>query len=159
MPRPSQSHDPFAHITPVSRILKGHLYLGGVNAIDHMSVRPELHVACAMECSPDPDDADKVVFIPLDDNPAVDWLSRPLWVRRVMQAGRHVGEGMCCGRVLVTCAMGVNRSGMIAALGLCRIGLAPQEAIDLLRAMRDPVVLCNEQFVRVVKVCGPKMGG
>ena len=157
MARPYQTDDPFDDLAPVSRILKGHLYLGGVDALDYMSVRPLLHVACAMECPPDRDGPEGVVFIPLDDDARVDWLSDPLWVRRVMQAGHYVGEWMQQGRVLVTCAMGINRSGMVAALGLCHIGLEPQEAIDLLRDKRSPWVLCNGQFVRVVLACGPSM--
>jgi hypothetical protein len=52
------------------------------------------------------------------------------------------------GKVLVHCQAGLNRSNLIAALALIKMGRTPTEAIDLLRAKRSPVVLCNEAFER-----------
>lgn len=50
------------------------------------------------------------------------------------------------GRVLVHCQMGLNRSGIVAALALIKSGMKPKEAISLLRARRGPDVLCNPVF-------------
>lgn len=51
------------------------------------------------------------------------------------------------GKTLVHCQAGLNRSGLVAALALVKMGRTPDEAIDLLRAKRGPVVLCNRTFV------------
>lgn len=48
--------------------------------------------------------------------------------------------------VLVHCQAGLNRSGLLAAATLKKLGRTGQEAIDLLRESRSPLVLCNEAF-------------
>lgn len=50
------------------------------------------------------------------------------------------------GKTLVHCQAGLNRSNLVAALALIRMGLFAAEAIDLLRSKRSPVVLCNQTF-------------
>lgn len=50
------------------------------------------------------------------------------------------------GPTLVHCQAGLNRSGLIAATALIRSGMAPAEAIALLREKRSPAVLCNDAF-------------
>lgn len=51
------------------------------------------------------------------------------------------------GPTLIHCQAGLNRSGLIAALVLIRDqGMDPQEAINLLRDKRSPLVLCNQSF-------------
>lgn len=49
-------------------------------------------------------------------------------------------------KVLVHCQAGLNRSGLLAATILVKMGSAPSDAIGLLRAQRSPLVLCNESF-------------
>ena len=49
-------------------------------------------------------------------------------------------------RVLVRCQAGLNRSSLVAALALVHRGLAPQEAIDAIRAGRSPNCLFNRSF-------------
>ena len=51
-------------------------------------------------------------------------------------------------KVLVHCQAGLNRSALIGALALVLDGMPAAEAIELLRAKRSPVVLCNETFER-----------
>jgi protein-tyrosine phosphatase len=53
-------------------------------------------------------------------------------------------------KVLVHCQAGLNRSGVVCALALINLGYGPQEAIDLMREKRSPMVLCNESFERWV---------
>lgn len=48
--------------------------------------------------------------------------------------------------VLVHCQAGLNRSGLLAARVLTLRGHRPAEAINLLRAQRSRLVLCNEAF-------------
>jgi protein-tyrosine phosphatase len=54
------------------------------------------------------------------------------------------------GPTLVHCQAGLNRSGMVAALTLVKLGFAPADAIDLLRKGRSPLVLVNESFEEFV---------
>lgn len=51
---------------------------------------------------------------------------------------------------LVACSAGLNRSGMVAALALQRLGHAPEATVELLRAARGPYALCNGLFERRV---------
>ena len=44
------------------------------------------------------------------------------------------------------CQAGLNRSSLVAALALVHRGLAPQEAIDAIRAGRSPNCLFNRSF-------------
>lgn len=50
-------------------------------------------------------------------------------------------------QVLIHCAGGMNRSGLLVAAALVREGMAPQEAIELIRSRR-PGALNNRQFVQ-----------
>ena len=50
-------------------------------------------------------------------------------------------------RVLVRCSGGLNRSGLVVASTLVRLGYAPDEAIDLVRRARGPWALTNPAFV------------
>lgn len=52
---------------------------------------------------------------------------------------------------LVTCAMGLNRSGLVAALALRELGYSADEAIQFVREARGPLALTNEEFVRLVR--------
>lgn len=47
---------------------------------------------------------------------------------------------------LVHCQAGLNRSGLVAARALILDGVAPADAISLLREKRSPAVLCNSAF-------------
>lgn len=50
------------------------------------------------------------------------------------------------GKTLIHCQAGLNRSGLISSLVLMKDGMSAQEAIDLLREKRSPLVLCNQNF-------------
>lgn len=58
-------------------------------------------------------------------------------------------------RVLVTCAKGVNRSALIAALAMVLAGSSADEAIARIRAHRKPASgatpLFNEHFCKLIK--------
>lgn len=54
------------------------------------------------------------------------------------------------GKVLVTCAAGINRSALVAALALRLLGVSPQAAIDQIQARRSPFCLNNETFYNTV---------
>lgn len=53
-------------------------------------------------------------------------------------------------RVLVTCWLGINRSGLVTALALCNVtGMSGADAVSLIRSRR-PGSLLNEHFVRLL---------
>lgn len=54
-------------------------------------------------------------------------------------------------RVLVRCSGGLNRSGLLVAATLVRLGYAPDEAIGLVRGARGPWALTNPAFVTHVR--------
>lgn len=48
--------------------------------------------------------------------------------------------------------MGYNRSGLLAAFILLRLGVKADDAIDLIRQRRSPFALCNAHFVDLIGV-------
>jgi len=52
------------------------------------------------------------------------------------------------GPTLVACQAGLNRSGLVSALALIKMGRTARDAIALLREKRSPFVLCNPSFER-----------
>jgi protein-tyrosine phosphatase len=66
----------------------------------------------------------------------------------VDELARWVNEKRENGRVLVKCAAGLNRSGVVVARALM-LGpeqLTGQQAVDLIHEKRDPLALCNLVF-------------
>jgi hypothetical protein len=58
-----------------------------------------------------------------------------------------VGRSVRAGRpTLITCLGGLNRSGLVAAIALRRLGRTADEALALVRAARGPYALGNELF-------------
>jgi hypothetical protein len=54
--------------------------------------------------------------------------------------------------VLVTCAMGLNRSALVAGLAMrMTYGIEPSATIETIRAVRGPRAFSNPNFVRFVK--------
>jgi protein-tyrosine phosphatase len=51
-------------------------------------------------------------------------------------------------RVLIRCQAGLNRSGLVMALVLIREGYSPEDAVELIRATRGDIALCNNTFGR-----------
>ncbi len=64
------------------------------------------------------------------------------WAHREWKAGK---------KVLIRCQAGLNRSGICMALVLMKDGYGPKHAIDLIRARRSPLALCNADFVRYLE--------
>lgn len=53
-------------------------------------------------------------------------------------------------KVLTTCWMGWNRSGLVNALALVNLGVSPDKSIRLVRSARGPHALGNQSFVRAI---------
>jgi hypothetical protein len=67
---------------------------------------------------------------------------------RVDELAGTIVEAVQAGRqVLVRCSGGLNRSGLVVATALVRLGHPPDEAIALVRAARGPWALTNPSFV------------
>ena len=64
------------------------------------------------------------------------------------EAAEEILDG---GKVLITCNMGLNRSGLLVALTLLYLGVGASNAIRLVRRARGPDALCNKRFVEVIK--------
>lgn len=66
----------------------------------------------------------------------------------VRTAARTVAERVKGGkRVLVHCAAGLNRSGVVSARALMFLGVPVTEALARVRAARGPFALSNRAFV------------
>ena len=91
-----------------------------------------------------------VYHVPLEDDPGPLTSQERRVIRRVsrlLAAHHRAGK-----RVLITCAAGWNRSGIITAATLRRITGAPHDAIvDRIRRKRSPRALGNRDFVRAFK--------
>jgi protein-tyrosine phosphatase len=73
-------------------------------------------------------------------------------INRVINGARIVGRSLLEGqRVLVTCAAGINRSALVAALGLGMVTrMKPNELVALMRQKRSAFALSNPHFVHVL---------
>ena len=83
---------------------------------------------------------ERIEFQMYDSHDGVDWDD-------LEKASDLVVEGLAKGKTLVHCQAGLNRSGLVAGRALMKMGHTAQEAIDLLRKTRSPLVLCNQTFV------------
>jgi len=66
---------------------------------------------------------------------------------RIERIAIRVAEAWSAGeRVLVRCQAGVNRSGLVVAMVLRRLGWSAEEALSRVRMLRSDHVLSNRQF-------------
>ncbi len=73
----------------------------------------------------------------------------PATAVRVDQVAARVADAVRDGgRVLVRCSGGLNRSGLVVATALVRMGRTPDQSIDAVRAARGPWALTNPGFVQ-----------
>lgn len=85
-------------------------------------------------------DTKRVEFKMYDSPSGIDWAD-------LDAASDLVLSFMEKGKTLVHCQAGLNRSGLVAAVALMKLGRTADEAITLLRESRSPMVLCNDTFV------------
>lgn len=137
-----------------SRIASG-LYQGGAPPFAEAVLDAGFHtlVLCAYEIQAH--DAVtgqlEVLRCPLDDDPLqpltdIDWTKA---VNTAQRVGRRVRRGR---RVLVTCAAGRNRSGLVSCIALHLLtGMRGAEAIAHVKRMRGDLACTNPQFNRMVR--------
>lgn len=73
-----------------------------------------------------------------------------IWDRIKFAVDQAAGRWRDGGKVLIRCQAGYNRSGLMMALVLMRLGLTAEDAIELLRRRRGPDVLINRVFEQYV---------
>ena len=93
----------------------------------------------------------EVIHAPFDDAP-----TRSMHLNEVLtatKAASHVARRLREGRrVLVTCAMGLNRSALIAAIAMHDVyGMSAEEIITRIRRTRSAWALSNPNFVRILR--------
>lgn len=62
-------------------------------------------------------------------------------------------------KILVRCRAGYNRSGLVVAFVLLRLGMDPVTAVDLIREKRGLHALCNAWFVSYIDDEGARIHG
>jgi len=142
---------------PVSMIVEDTLWIGGHKAPQKLPFKPDLWVHCAMEIRPNKSYAKKVIWLKLDDDDW-DWRSHPNEVEDILDVVKKSFDAIHDGqRVVITCHMGLNRSGLVTGLLMCAMGFTPGEVLGHLRALRHPDVLCNADFEDLVVSVGDKL--
>jgi protein-tyrosine phosphatase len=94
----------------------------------------------------------EVIHVPLDDAPGR--RMREDEIADATRAAGRVARRLRAGRrVLVTCAMGLNRSGLVAALAMHDVyGMNADEIIKRLRRARGVWALSNPNFEKLLRV-------
>ena len=108
-------------------------------------------VFCAREIQPyvpvDQRNGVHLLYVPLNDNPS-EPMTDAEW-DAAHSTGREIARLNAGGaRILTTCAMGLNRSGVVNAVALhYRYGVSGERAIERIRATRGGNALGNPSFV------------
>ena len=100
-----------------------------------------------------------VIHVPLDDAP---WRQmRPDEIADAVRIGEVVARHLRAGRrVLVTCAMGLNRSSLVAAIAMHDVhGMGADEIIARIRRARGEWALSNPNFEKLLRAVVDVKGG
>jgi len=125
------------------------LWIGGKPPFDHDLPAFDLLVLCAQELQPATlAFHGRVLRCPIPDD-ALDHQD----LRRVVLIAKDVGDALLTGqRVLVTCAMGLNRSALVAALALARATkMTADDIIGRIRQRRNANALFNAHFQEIIR--------
>lgn len=89
-----------------------------------------------------------VVHAPFED---IDAVLSTKTMNLVFLAARTVAEIQKSGaKILVTCAAGINRSALVAAIAIRMLGNSGEFAVECLRSKRNINCLSNVSFLRIV---------
>jgi hypothetical protein len=130
------------------------LWVGGKPPFDRHLPEFDVLVLCARELQPSVVSFRGTVYrCPLPD---AEISGRE--IRIALVAGRHVADALTRGRrVLVTCAQGINRSALVASLGLGLVTyLSAEQLITNVRSKRHHQCLGNAHFRQILhRYIGP----
>jgi len=105
-------------------------------------------VLSAMEYPPGPSCFPNVDMLAVSMNDDGSPMQKSEMAEAVRAAGRVLSWLRSGKRVLVTCHAGLNRSGLICALVLCKGGkMSPTVAVETVRTARGPNALRNPYFL------------
>lgn len=148
-PSPLGTQHPAPEVYDASNVAPK-LWVGAKPPVDRSYPTVDVIVLCAAEYQPEkfPHFDGRLVRAPIPD----DALSSDE-LRRALAGGGQVADALTGGkRVLVTCAAGINRSALVAALGLGRVTKATaDELITLMRLKRHKDCLYNPHFREILR--------
>ena len=106
-------------------------------------------VLCAKEVQPKVQGfKGTIIRAPFGDVPSLTSKERRTAIRAAREVAKRLRKGQ---KVLVTCHMGWNRSGLVTALALrMSTHRGTDEIIRRIRKARGPNALSNESFVRMI---------
>lgn len=113
------------------------------------AVTADLLVLCAQEYQPSSRffPRSKVIRARMDDA-----MPTPREMSEAMTAANEVVRAVLKGKVvLVTCAMGWNRSGLVTGLAMRKLGYSGKDAVRLIKQARGDSALSNRYFRKIVE--------
>ena len=125
------------------------LWIGSAPPFDRPLSGIDVLVLCAREIQPRGTKiAPAIMHVPLPDSALTEYETAS-----AVMGGRHLARHLAAGRTaLVTCAMGRNRSALVAGLALgCLTRMSADQIIDLIRAKRSVSALSNPHFVKLLQ--------
>lgn len=138
--------------------VRGNLWMGGAPPVGSIVSRHfDALALCAIEYQvPNAFPGVETIAVPINDDGSP--MTKQEMKSAVLAAG-HVVSWLSAGKsVLVTCYAGLNRSGLVAAIALCK-GPSPVRAAQAVRMIRDargPNALRNDYFIKFLKeYCEP----
>jgi protein-tyrosine phosphatase len=136
-------------------VIPGRLYMGSDPSGAYLSV--DTLVLTAMEHQSNIYSGPKTILhVPLNDDGSPITQNE---VRLALHASKDVARRVRRGeKVLVTCHMGKNRSGLVSALTLVNLGASASTAIRTVRAARGQAALRNRDFFDLVHLHGSAYG-
>ena len=139
----------------VSQIIPN-LFMGGSKASLRLDGPVDLHVVLAPQTIAHK--TSKVVSIVFEDDDTWSWRRDKAKFDELREAALDAAEAITKGKsVLITCHMGINRSGLVTALTLCALGYEPRQAVLLIRKWRSSECLGNKAFERCIMETGGGM--
>jgi protein-tyrosine phosphatase len=129
--------------------IHGNLWIGSAPPIGHTVAQHfDCLVLSAMEYPPHAGCFPRVETLSVSLNDDGSPMQKHEMAEAVRAAGKVISWLRARKRVLVTCHAGLNRSGVICALALCKgKGMAPENAVNAIREARGPNALRNQYFL------------
>lgn len=115
-------------------------------------------VYAARENQPSMPERFDVIRARLIDDPRMDRYTAELTARCADEVSDLLVGFLRRGESVVTsCWAGLNRSGLMSAMTLVKLGATPAQAVAQVRAARGPSALGNPVFVRIVDAYGRRL--